>query len=152
VDVGLPWVAPLPPEKEIQRRFVGDLLGIAGAQPEGLAAVFAGHPDDIASARMFAEVERSGILPEEFDADLLEDRYAVFRAHIEALFAFEVKGVYQGPVTHVMSAGSDPQYMRWDGVAADLTEHTVPGDHHSIWAAGNLDTLAQRVRGALASG
>ncbi|MEV8515379.1 alpha/beta fold hydrolase [Dactylosporangium sp. NPDC051484] len=150
VDVGLPWVADLPPEKEIQRRFMGDMMGIAGAPPAALDAVFAGLPDDVEPEVTFAAVEAAAILPEEIDADMLGDRFVVFRAHIEALFAFEVTEKYHGPVVHIMSADSKPEYMRWDRVATDLTEHIVPGDHHSIWSADKLPALAELVRAALA--
>src|SRR4029450_9655344 len=88
VDAALPWVADLPPEKELQRRFLADLLGIAGASPQALDAVFARHPDNVDATVLFADVEATGALPEEIDAEMLLDRYAVFRAHIEALFAF----------------------------------------------------------------
>lgn len=149
IDTGLPWVADLPPEKEIQRRFILDLIGIAGLSGTELADVFAGHPDDVDRAVMFAAVEESGLLPEEFDADLLCDRYAVFRAHIAALFAFEVTETYYGPVTHIMSAASEPRYMRWDRVSTDLVEHILDGDHHSIWRGAGLAEMAGLVRNAL---
>lgn len=142
VDVGLPWVAELPVEREIQRRFMLDMTGIAGAPSERLAEVFDGRPDDVDSDLVFAAVEEAGILPEEFDADLLADRYAVFRAHIEALFAFEVTAPYDGRVVHIMSAESLPEYMRWDRVATDIEEHVIPGTHHSIWTGESLTALA----------
>jgi thioesterase domain-containing protein len=149
IDVGLPWVADLPPEKEIQRRFMGDMMGIAGAPPAALDAVFAGLPDDVGPEVTFAAVEEAEILPEEIDADMLADRFAVFRAHIEALFAFEVTEKYDGPVVHIMSADSKPEYMRWDRVATDLTEHIVPGDHHSIWTPDRLPAMIGLIRAAL---
>ncbi|MHA6758659.1 thioesterase domain-containing protein [Streptacidiphilus sp. PAMC 29251] len=145
VDVGLPWVADLPVEREIQRRFMLDMTGIAGVPAEGLVPVFEGRPDDVDSDVVFAAVEEAGILPEEFDADLLADRYAVFRAHIEALFAFEVTAPYHGRVTHLLSSESLPEYMRWDRVATDLEEHTIPGTHHSIWTGESLVTLGELV-------
>ncbi|MEZ0096333.1 alpha/beta fold hydrolase [Streptacidiphilus sp. EB129] len=151
VDVGLPWVAELPAEKEIQRRFMLDIMGIAGESATGLAAVFDGQPDDVDPDVVFAAVEESGILPEELDADLLADRYAVFRAHIEALFGFEVTEPYHGRVTHIMAADSLPEYMRWDRVATDLKEHTVPGTHHSIWTGDSLTTMSELVSQSLSS-
>ena len=152
VDVGLPWVAELPTEREIQRRFLRDLTGIAGTGGSGLDAVVAQQPQDVDPAVTFAAVEESGILPEELDAELLEDRYTIFRAHIEALFAFEVKEVYDGPVLHVMSQESEPRYMRWDKVASNLTGHVIPGsDHHSIWTGDSLTAMSTLIRAALAS-
>jgi thioesterase domain-containing protein len=150
VDVGLPWVADLPPEKEIQRRFMRDIMGIAGAPPAQLDAVFDALSDDVESTVTFTAIEAAAILPEEIDAEILADRFAVFRAHIEALFAFEVTEKYNGPVVHIMSAESMPEYMRWDRVATDLTEHVIPGDHHSIWSGDELVTLSELVRASLA--
>ncbi len=149
IDSGLPWVADLPPEREIQRRFLRDLAGIADTGSGELDGVVAKLPDDSDPAVTFALIEESGILPEELDADVLGERYAVFRAHIEALFAFEVTEVYDGAVLHVMSQESEPRYMRWDKVAGNLTESVIPGDHHSIWRADALRTMAGLVAAVL---
>lgn len=150
VDVALPWVADLPPEKEIQRRFLANLLGSADASPQALQDAVARHPDDVDASVLFTDVVSTGVLPEEIDTDMLLDRYAVFRAHMEALFAFGVTTTYAGPVVHIMAAESPRMYMRWDTVAPNLTEYTIPGDHHSIWAGENLVELAALVRQALA--
>lgn len=150
IDVGLPWVADLPPEREIQRRFMQDMMGISGRTPAELDSVFDGRPDDVDSDVTFAAIERAGVLPEEIDADMLSERYTVFRAHIEALFAFEVTEVYHGPVLHIMSAASLPQYMRWDKVANNLTERVIAGDHHTIWTGDSLVEMSGLVRAALA--
>jgi thioesterase domain-containing protein len=149
IDSGLPWVADLPPEREIQRRFLRDLTGIAGSASSELDAVVAMLPENADSAVTFAAAEESGILPGELDADMLGERYAVFRAHIEALFAFEVTKAYHGAVLHVMSEESEPRYMRWDKVSDNLTEHIIPGDHHSIWRGDSLRTMSGLVRAAL---
>lgn len=150
VDSGLPWVAELPPEREIRRRFLRDVTGIAGSGSAELDAVVANQPEDSTEEATFEAVEASGILPEEIDADLLGERYAVFRAHIEALFAFEVTDVYDGSVLHVMSEESEPRYMRWDKVSTNLTEHILPGDHHSLWRDDNLLAMSDLVRAVLA--
>lgn len=146
VDSGLPWVADLPTEKEIQRRFMGDVTGILGESMTTLEPAFAGLPADVDPATTFAAVQESGVLPEELDAYLLEERYAVFRAHIEALFAFEITEPYDGPVVHILAADSPPEYMRWDQVSTDFVEHRIPGStHHSIWQGDNLVALSKLV-------
>jgi len=149
VDSTVPYLADLPPEKEIQQRFLLDMLGVAGSASDELAAVFASHPDDVDDAVMFSAIEQAGLLPEELDADLLSERYAVFRAHIEALFAFEVTEPYDGPVVHIMSATTPSQYLRWEKMASNLTEHVVPGDHHSIWTGDSLVRMSELVQQAL---
>ncbi|HTZ44481.1 MAG TPA: alpha/beta fold hydrolase [Jatrophihabitans sp.] len=150
VDVSAPWIAELPPEKEIAARFLHDLLATVGAAEGGLGGIVEGLPDTAGSAEVFVAAEASEVLPEELDADLLAERYAVFRAHIEALWGFAVAEPYPGPVTHLVASASPAQYMRWDDVAPDLTEHPVPGDHHSIWWGESLAVLTGLVRKALA--
>lgn len=145
IDTGLPWVAEPPPEREIQRRFLFDLAGIAGLGGERIDELLAPLPEHVDPAQTFAAVEAAGFLAD-LDADLLEERYIVFRAHLAALFAFEVSEPYGGPVLHIMAEDSDPKYMSWDTVAPALTEAVVPGDHHSIWHADRLPRLAELVR------
>jgi hypothetical protein len=102
------------------------------------------------SEAIFLTAERSGALPPELDADLLAERYAVFRAHVEASYGFEVTTPYHGPVLHLIASESQSQYMRWNNAATDLTEHVVPGSHYSIWTGDNLLRMAELTRAALA--
>jgi thioesterase domain-containing protein len=150
VDVSVPWIADLPPEKEIARRFLGDILAAAGASAETLDGIVARQPDDSGSDAIFLAAGRSGALPADLDADLLAERYAVFRAHVEASYGFEVTTPYHGPVVHLIASESQPEYMRWNNVATDLTEHIVPGSHYSIWTGASLMRLAELTRAALA--
>jgi thioesterase domain-containing protein len=150
VDVSVPWVAELPPEKEIARRFLRDILGSLGAPQAALDQILAAQPDAATGDAIFAAAERSGALPAELDADLLADRYAVFRAHVEASYGFEMTEPYHGPVVHLIASESPLRYMRWGKVATDLTEHIVPGSHHSIWTGDGLVRLAELTRAAIA--
>jgi thioesterase domain-containing protein len=149
VDAQLPSLFPLPTERDFQRRFLHDLTGIAGIDGAQVDALVAALPEDSAPADTFAVVEGSGALPD-LDADMLEERYAVFRAHSGALLSFEITEPYDGPVLHVIAESSDPEYLRWDKVATNLTEVVVPGDHHSIWNEQNLPRLTQVIRDRLA--
>jgi thioesterase domain-containing protein len=148
VDVILPWVAPLPKEREIQQQFLLDFVGTAGMDGTLIDEVMASLPEDAAPGTTFAKLEESGILPD-LDAEFLEERYAVFRAHTGALFAYEVTGTYDGPVLHIRSEGTDPNYTRWDKVAPNLIEAVIPGDHYSVWDERQLPRLAETVRGRL---
>jgi thioesterase domain-containing protein len=150
IDVSVPWIANLPPEKEIARRFLRDILAAVGTPPGTLDRIQAGRPDDATSEAIFLTAERSGALPPELDADLLAERYAVFRAHVEASYGFEVTTPYHGPVLHLIASESQSQYMRWNNAATDLTEHVVPGSHYSIWTGDNLLRMAELTRAALA--
>jgi thioesterase domain-containing protein len=149
VDAGLPWVAPMPPEREVQRTFLRDLAGMAGFGPEGINAVVDLQPEDAAEAATFAAIEESGVLPEELDAEILEERYTVFRALREALSAFEVTGGFDGPVLHLIAQASQRRYMRWDTVATNLTERVVPGDHYSVWTGPGLAEMGAAIDGVL---
>jgi thioesterase domain-containing protein len=148
VDVSVPWVAELPPEKEIAGRFLRDILTAASAPP-AVSRVLAGQPDDASGEAIFRAAERSGALPSGLDAELLTERYTVFRALVEASYGFAVTEPYHGPVQHLMASESPAQYMRWDHVATSLTEHTVAGSHYSIWAGDSLDRMAGLTRRAL---
>jgi thioesterase domain-containing protein len=148
VDVSVPWVAELPPEREIVRRFLDDLLAGQGVESPVLERLLGGQRADAEAA--FRAVERSGVLPAGLDAELLAERYAVFRAHVEASYGFEVTEPYHGPVVHLIASRSDSPQLRWQRLATDLTEHLVPGSHHSIWSGDGLARLAHLVRAALA--
>lgn len=150
VDASVPTVTALPSEKEIARRLLHELLATLGAPSAGLDQVLAGLPDQAGSQAIFLATERAGVLPAELDAKLLAERYAVFRAHVQASYDFEVTEPYHGPVTHLIASGSLEYRMSWEKLATDLTEHIVPGSHHSIWTGDSLLRLAELVRFALA--
>ncbi|GIF12959.1 alpha/beta fold hydrolase [Actinoplanes teichomyceticus] len=145
VDVSVPEVAPLPAEKTIVRRFVHEILASLGAPtPAGLLERW---PDDAPSDELLAAA--ADLLPPELDAELLTERYGVFRALVQASYGFAVTQPYHGPVTHVMASESLGPHLDWSPMAKDLTEHTVTGTHHSIWSAANLPALARLISTAL---
>ena len=149
VDSGLPVPMPLPPERDILIRFVRDMMGLSDQTPPEVTAFFAGQAEDTDPAALFEAVEESGLLPEEFDADLLGDQYAVFRAHLEGFYAIEVTGPYDGRAVHIMAEQSPAEDMRWSRLVPGLKEYTLPGTHHSLWAAENLPALHHIVRETL---
>lgn len=152
VDVSVPRVAPLPPERDIVRRFLHEILATLGEPvPDGLLT---GFPDEASSGELL-EAAAAG-LPPELDVDLLTERYTVFRALVEASYGFEVSEPYGGPVVHViasesraMETRSGGSYLDWSAMATDLTEHTVTGTHHSIWSAAALPELAKVVEASI---
>jgi thioesterase domain-containing protein len=141
VDVSVPYVAPPPPEQEIVRRFLHDLLATA---PPELPALATG-------GAILRALEEAGALPEDLDADLLTDRYEIFRANVEASYGHAVTEPYAGPVTHLIAEESQGPHMRWGSVLPTLTEHVLPGDHHSIWRGDGLLRLATLTREALSA-
>ncbi|WNI18862.1 alpha/beta fold hydrolase [Actinacidiphila sp. ITFR-21] len=147
VDAGLPEVMPLPPERDILLRFVRDMMGLSDSTPPELTGLFAPWPPDARPEAVFPAVEKSAILPEEFDADLLDQQYRVFRAHLEGFYSTRLQGPYDGPAVHVLAEFSAQEDMRWGRLLTDLREFGVTGaTHHSIWTGDHLDTLAQIVR------
>ncbi|MEU1039667.1 alpha/beta fold hydrolase [Streptomyces sp. NPDC005551] len=149
VDTSPPFPSPVPPERETVRRFLHDVtasLGVeCGAELDALTAGFAGDADAV-----FRQVEQSRALPPELEADLLSERYTVFRAHVRAVHAYQAPGRYHGPAWHLLASHSPPQDGRWARLVPDLTEHTIPGDHHSIWLGDGLQRIAGLTRAALA--
>jgi thioesterase domain-containing protein len=151
VDTSLPRVLELPPEKKITGRFLRELLATARIPLAPLDQVLAWQPDDASSEEIFLAAKLSTALPAQLETDLLAERYAVFRAHVEASYGFEVTEPYDGEVIHLIASESPPDWMRWDKVATNLTEHIVAGSHHSIWLGDGLLRLSELARSALAS-
>lgn len=150
IDVSVPEPTELPSEKQLIRRFIQEMLAIGGGTADGVDQALAGQPDHTDPASLLLAVERADVLPAELDAELLLDRYPVYRAHVAASYGYRVTGCDPCPVTHLLATGSASPEMCWGGLAADLTEHLVSGTHHSIWSGNGLQTLAKLVTAALA--
>ncbi|GAA2677520.1 MULTISPECIES: alpha/beta fold hydrolase [Actinosynnema] len=147
VDAGMPVVMDLPPERETLVRYVRDMAGTSDVSPPGLDELAEGWPPDADPEEVFEQVEAAGILPEEFDAYVLGEQYAVFRALLAGFYAIEVAGTHEGPSVHVLAERSPAEDMRWAPRLPALVEHTVPGStHHSIWTGDALAELARLVR------
>jgi thioesterase domain-containing protein len=149
VDAGMPEVMDLPPEREILRRYVRDMMGRSDELPPALEAVAGRWPADADPEEAFASVEAAGILPAEIDADLLTRQYSVFRAHLAAFYSVEVTGTYSGPAVHILAEQSPTGDMRWDRLVPRVEEYTVPGTHHSMWRGDGLVAIGEIVRRVL---
>ncbi|MET9979815.1 alpha/beta fold hydrolase [Streptomyces microflavus] len=148
VDASPPYAVPMPPESETVRRFLHEIAVSLGLHtPAEIDALLVGGGED--ALAVFREIGRLRSWPPELDAELLSDRYGVFRAHAEAAHSYEPAGQYGGPVWHLLADKSPPQDRRWAELAPDLTERQVPGDHHTLWQGDNLQQLAAHVRSAL---
>jgi len=150
VDSGLPVEMPLPPEREILRRFIRDMMGLSDETPPEVEAIFGDLPRHVAPETAFEAVITAGILPEEIDAALLAGQYGVFRALLEGFYSIDVTGPYGGPAVHIMAERSPAEEMRWSRVIPGIREHTLPRTtHHSIMTGDNLMTLTGIVQGVL---
>jgi thioesterase domain-containing protein len=150
VDAGLPVPSPLPPEREVLRRFIRDMMGRSDEAPPEVEAIFRGLPLELTPETAFAAVAEAGVLPAEMDAALLAGQYAVFRALLEGFYSIDITGPYTGPAVHILAEQSPAHDMRWCPVIPRVREHTVTGStHHSIWTGTNLVTLTGIVRSVL---
>jgi thioesterase domain-containing protein len=152
VDAGRYEVTRMPSERDNLIRFIGDMMGRADDAVPGIDDLVGDQAgDDIDLGSVFAAVEKAEILPEEIDATVLGRQYAVFRAHLEAIYGFAPTQPYSGRTVQIVAAGSVSAEMMWSPLATDLTDYTVPGTHYSIWTDG-LDPLCRIVRRHLAGG
>lgn len=147
VDAGMPIVMDLPPERETLVRYIRDMAGTSDKSPPGLDELAAGWSDNPDTKAVFEQVETSGILPDEIDAYVLGEQYAVFHALLEGFYSINVTGTHAGPSVHVLAERSPAEDMRWGGLLPDLEEHIVAGStHHSIWTGDALVELSRLVR------
>ena len=145
VDAETPEVSPLRTEKAMLQTFMHDLLSISNIAAPALAPLLTALPNAADPAAVFADIERSAILPEEVDAELLEHRYRIYRTHVAASHAFEIDGTYSGAVTLIRGSKTPDELLRWGPVALNLDEQTIEGDHHSIWTGESLVAMADIV-------
>ncbi|MFJ4971527.1 alpha/beta fold hydrolase [Streptomyces sp. NPDC088755] len=152
IDAALPGTQPFPPGPALVRHFLHDFLGlVSGGAPE-LDKALAALPPEAGPQERLEAIEDSGTVPEEFDAEFLLERFTLFRAHAHAMVDHVIDGVHDGPTTLVKAEGSEPHLLRWEPYASRLDQHTVPGDHHSIWREPGLAAIADVVNQALRRG
>jgi thioesterase domain-containing protein len=149
VDPELPEPEPVPPEREILRRFVRDMLGMSGGAPRELTALYDSWPDHVDPEIAFEEIEQAKILPEEMDTVLLADQYAVFRAHFEGLCNFALTGTYHGSAVRIRAEQSPDDQSGWSKFLPGAAEFSLPGTHHGIWTGQSLTTMSEIVQRAL---
>lgn len=149
VDAEAPQRWDLPTERAMQYKFMHDLMAVADAGPPQLMSIFMPLPEDVDPTVSFGLVEESNILPPEVDAELLLQRYQIYRTHVAAIYNFEFDDVYPGPATHIRASETDPLYQKWGSVVSDLQEHTIVADHHSIWTGAALTELGAIVSSRL---
>jgi len=147
VDSGLPFALPLPPEREILRRFIRDMMGLSDETPPEVEAVFGDLPRDVAPEAAFEAVIAARVLEVEIDEALLTGQYSVFRALLEGFYSAKVAGPYAGPAVHIMAERSPAEEMRWSRIITGIREHTLAGaTHHSILTECHLATLTGIVK------
>jgi thioesterase domain-containing protein len=149
VDAGLPVVMPLPPERDILLRFLRDMMGMSEESPPQLKALYDGWPEHADPAAVFADMERTRILPDEMDAELLGAQYTVFKGLLKGFYSIGVGGLYHGHALHILAEESPRHEMDWSGVLPGIREVTVPGTHYTIWSGESLRTMSEIVKAAM---
>ncbi|MYU23218.1 alpha/beta fold hydrolase [Streptomyces sp. SID8352] len=149
IDAALPRLQPLPPEDSLARYFLYDFLGVTEGRAPDVDKAVSGLGPGARPADLFAAVERERAVPEEFDAEFLLERYALFRTHVRALRHHPLGPVHEGPAILVRAAVTEDRLLEWGPYLPRLTEHTVPGDHHSMWQGPGLDAMSGIVTRAL---
>lgn len=149
VETLVPKPMPVPDDRLLLVLFAADLAGRAdaGAQRE-IEAALGGLPTRPAGA--FGALADAGLIPGEIDQETLSRHFALFRAHLVALYGYRAAEGYPGPVVAIRGDRSPAAGRSWTDLAPDMTEHTVPGDHYSIWHEG-LAELGAAVRRSLRS-
>ncbi|MFJ3583468.1 alpha/beta fold hydrolase [Streptomyces sp. NPDC090127] len=149
VDAALPGTQAVPPDDELARHFLYDFLGVTRDRAPGIDKALAGMAPGAEPAEVFAEVERAGAVPEEFDAEFLLERYALFRTGVLALRHHRLDAVHPGSAILIKAEESVDRLLDWSPYVGRLTVHTAPGDHHSVWRGPGLDAISGIVDRAL---
>lgn len=149
VDAALPGTQAVPPEDQLARYFLYDFLGVTRDRAPAVDKALAGLGPEAEPGEIFAAVERDGAVPEEFDAEFLLERYALFRTHVRAMRAHRLDSVHQGPAILIKATESTERLLDWRPYVSRLTEHDAPGDHHSVWHGPGLSAISAIVDHAL---
>lgn len=161
IDTSVPEPKPVPDEDLLLSLFCADLVGEAGPEAQHeldavlrtksqqeLDAVLRRRPPGEPAVDAFRVLGEAGLIPDELDVESLSQRYAMFRAHLVALCEYRAPEGYPGPVVAIAGERSSAAGRSWADVALGVEEHTVPGDHYSIWRDG-LAGLGEIVRQSL---
>jgi thioesterase domain-containing protein len=149
VDAPAPQPVLMPADRDLLARFICDLLGITGGTPSPVDPILARWRETDGFGPAFREIEQAGVLPPELDASSLRRRFAVFRANVEAICGYQPEYTHRGPLTLIRASGSPREFMRWDRQASEVEEHTVAGDHYSMWTGRGLAMLGDIVQQCL---
>ncbi|MGW2015115.1 thioesterase domain-containing protein [Streptomyces sp. NPDC001927] len=149
VDAALPGTQKVLPDDALARHFLYDFLGVTPERAPGIDKALVGMAPGAEPAEIFAAAEQHGAVPEEFDAEFLLERYALFRTGVLALRRHRFDTVHAGSAILIKAEESVDGLLDWDPYVERLTVHTAPGDHHSVWQGPGLDAITGIVDAAL---
>jgi thioesterase domain-containing protein len=149
IDAWQPEDEPMPVGRALLEWFLSDLMAAAqldGAETERVLAVVPESGDLDATLR---GIEESGSPLADLGGQLLRRRYAVFCAHLRALYDHRPATDYPGRTVFVRSAASPPAHEYWQRIIPRFSVRVVPGDHYSIWGPAEVAGLAATVTESL---
>ncbi|MFD3945335.1 alpha/beta fold hydrolase [Streptomyces sp. NPDC058579] len=149
VDAALPGTQKVLPDDALARHFLYDFLGVTPERAPGIDKALVGMAPGAEPAEIFAAAEQHGAVPEEFDAEFLLERYALFRTGVLALRRHQFDTMHPGSAILIKAEESVDGLLDWEPYVERLTVHTAPGDHHSVWQGPGLDAITGIVDAAL---
>jgi thioesterase domain-containing protein len=150
IDSNAPGPLPRPSESEIAERFISDMAGIAG-QPVPSVEV---DLDSLEAEQRLDYVKRllvdADLIPGDVAADFMANRFAVFRANMVGMYAYQPRP-YPGRIA-LLQADAEESRAAWRRFAqGGCDDVSLPGTHYTIWSPGNLPRLARALEQLIAA-
>jgi amino acid adenylation domain-containing protein len=142
IDSNAPGPLPRPSEYDIMQTFVNDMAGVAGLAPVVLDPAVPSLEPGERVARLRETLVSSGLVPPDIAEEFITNRFAVFRANVLAIYAYQPE-TYPGEVV-MFQAAEEESRAPWSAYAGGgYTEVVLPGTHYSMWSPANLPRLAE---------
>jgi thioesterase domain-containing protein len=158
IDAEPPLAARGPiSDKDLLRRFALDLAGLhAGGEPMCLPELGCGDP----LGELFQFARQAGLIPPGLGLSTVRTLFHMFRANVGLARAHEVQPGQPCPDSALLllaDAAAPTPHRRenlargWSAlIGSGLEVRSTPGDHYSLLKAPNVQSLAERIREALA--
>ncbi|MGH3663833.1 MAG: non-ribosomal peptide synthetase [Micromonosporaceae bacterium] len=150
IDANLPPGHPQPPEQsELLVSFLGDVAGIASAEPvpvtqESLRRL--SEDEQIETA--LEALDTAGLIPDGLRVQMAA-RMLAFIANSRAFWTHQPEPYHGRLVSLWATHGTGDDLPGWQALAPNLVHHEVPGDHYSMLRPPHLAVLAEHLRRAL---
>jgi thioesterase domain-containing protein len=129
--------------------FVADLASLSGQAPPAVPATFGGCADADVVRPLRDTLCSAGLLPADVSDQFLANRFAVFRANLDAVTAY-TPVPRDGRMVYIQGADSPDYVETWRPYSLRGIEHrTVPGDHYSMWSPRLLPFLVDEIQAVL---
>lgn len=136
----------LEDEPTVRRRFVYDLIRLAGGDDDAVAAAVEASDPDTEGLR--ATLTAAGISVVLTDAELA-DRYETFRGCCHGLQSYRPAASYDGDVTLMVTHLADVIERRWAAVVTGRMRCVrLPGDHFTLFHPPVLGTVVSEIEAA----